>query len=129
MKQWEKRVKLFELVYGALIRDISPNDLINFSFEQSYEFGADSLKILECLAKEWEQIVNLLKPNISTTWTWERISYTDKAILLLAVAENKALDTPRNVIIDQSLITAKNYSIDDSYKFINPILEKVLKNA
>lgn len=129
MKQWEKRVKLFELVYSALIRDISPNDLINFSFEQSYEFGADSLKILECLVKEWEQIVNLLKPNISTTWTWERISYTDKAILLLAVAENKALDTPRNVIIDQSLITAKNYSIDDSYKFINPILEKVLKNA
>ncbi len=129
MKQWEKRVKLFELVYSALIRDISPNDLINFSFEQLYEWEADSLKILEYLVKEWDEIVALLRPNISSTWTWDRISYTDKAVLLVAVAENKALDTPKNVIIDQSLITAKNYSIDDSYKFINPILEKVLKDA
>ena len=46
--------------------------------------------------------------------------------MFCAVGEAKALDTPRAVVIDQALITAKQHHIDDSYKYINPILEKIL---
>ena len=46
--------------------------------------------------------------------------------MLCAVAEFVVLEIPKNIIIDQSLITAKNYNIDDSYKYINAILEKIL---
>ena len=34
-------------------------------------------------------------------------------------------DTPKKVIINESILLAKKFSSDDSFKFINKILDKI----
>ncbi len=125
--QWKKRIKIFEFIYAHLVCENNCNQMVEKFIDENPEFDADFLKVIEYISENIDNIINDLKPFIASNWSWERISYVDKSILICAVAEYRVLETPRNIIIDQALITGRNYNIDDSYKFINPILEKVLK--
>jgi transcription termination factor NusB len=52
----------------------------------------------------------------------------DQAILLVAIAEHRALNIDYKIIIDQALVNAKYYSESNSSKYINAILDKILKD-
>jgi transcription termination factor NusB len=69
----------------------------------------------------------LISDNLAKDWTWERIPEVEKAILLEAVTESKALNIDREIIIDQALVTTKHFSIPSSTKYINAILDKIIK--
>lgn len=60
-------------------------------------------------------------------WTFERLGFIEQAILLLALAEQKVLDTPKSVIIDEAIILSKKFSDEDSYKLVNATLDKVIQ--
>lgn len=47
--------------------------------------------------------------------------------MLTAMAEVIVLKTPKVIAIDQALISAKQMNVDDSYKYINAVLDKVIK--
>lgn len=126
MTQWEKRVKLFQYIYSCLILELSSNEILTKHLNEDYEFDAYWLKVIEYISSNYENIKNLISDNISKSWTYDRLSYTDKAIMFCAVGEQKVHNIDKAIIIDQSLITAKNHHIDDSYKYINAILEKIL---
>lgn len=126
MTQWEKRVDLFKYIYTCLIHEYNSEEIKMNHIEHSYDFEASYLKVIEYIAINFDDIKTKIINNINKTWTWERLSYVDRSIMLCSVAEFVVLEIPKNIIIDQSLITAKNYNIDDSYKYINAILEKIL---
>ncbi|MBO6041644.1 hypothetical protein J6P52_00460 [bacterium] len=46
---------------------------------------------------------------------------------MCALGEYNILHTNKRIIIDQTLITAKRYSNPNAYKYINAILDKILK--
>ena len=60
-------------------------------------------------------------------WTFERLGFIEQAILLLALAEQKVLQTPKSVIIDEAIILSKKFSDEDSYKLVNATLDKVIQ--
>lgn len=124
--QWQKRVKIFEFIYSFLIQDYDKSQIVENFLKENNEFDVSFIKVLEYIQNNLEDIIKKIVPYLQPTWSWERISFVDRSILICAVAEYEAIGTEKNIIIDQSLITAKNYNIDDSYKYINPILEKVL---
>lgn len=126
MTQWEKRVQLFQYIYSCLITDANKDEILNKHLEENYEFDAYWLKVIEYIANNYSKIVESISQNLSSTWTFDRISYTDKAVMFCAVGEFKTHNIDKAIVIDQSLITAKNHHIDDSYKYINAILEKIL---
>ena len=126
MTQWEKRVKLFQYIYSCLITDASEEEILNKHLNEAYEFDIYWLKVIEYIAFHYNEIVELITSNIAKTWTYDRLSYTDKAIMFCAIGEYRTHNIDKAIIIDQSLITAKNHHIDDSYKYINAILEKIL---
>jgi len=58
-------------------------------------------------------------------WTFERLGYIERAILILAYVEYKYLDTPKPIVIDIAVKLARRYADEDSYKFINAVLQNV----
>jgi N utilization substance protein B len=59
-------------------------------------------------------------------WEINRIAVVDRNIIRIAIYEimiNK--DTPVDVIIDEAIEISKKYSTENSYKFINGILNKL----
>ena len=59
-------------------------------------------------------------------WTFDRLNYVDQAILLSAYTQYKYMSQPKSVAIDVAVDIAKKYSSDDSYKFINGVLDNCL---
>lgn len=124
-KQWEKRVELFQYIYSCLIQEKTPQEIINDALCE-YDFDAEYLSTVEYAANRWNEIINEITPLLSKSWNWERASFIDRAIMISAIAESRNLKIEKAIIIDQALITANQYNIDDSYKYINAILEKIL---
>ena len=49
-------------------------------------------------------------------------------ILLLSLAESELENTHKNILIDEAVRISKKFGADNSYKFINATLEKILKS-
>jgi N utilization substance protein B len=73
------------------------------------------------------EIDRLIKKH-SQNWPLERISRTDLAILRLAFYELAFLkETPEKVIINEALELSKRFSTEDSFAFINGVLDGYIK--
>ena len=77
--------------------------------------------------KENLQLIDDVIDNNSDRWRVTRMPKVDLAILRLAVVEMLfADDIPCEVSINEAVNLAKKFSTDDSGKFINGILSKVI---
>ena len=59
-------------------------------------------------------------------WTFERLNYLEQAILLSAYTQNKYMEQPKIIAINVAVDLAKKYCDDNSYKFINGVLDNCL---
>ena len=59
-------------------------------------------------------------------WKFERLNYVEQAILLSAYTQNKYLNQPKQIAINVAVDLAKKYADDNSYKFINGVLDNCL---
>lgn len=127
--QWQKRVDTTQYLYSSLVKNLKGDELkTDFFNADNYNFDANQLKLLEYYSEHQDEIVKLFSSNLGQNWTWERIPVMAQAILIVCYCEVKVLDTPIAVAIDQALVTAEKYGQLDNKKFINAILDKVLKN-
>ncbi len=71
-----------------------------------------------------DSIINELVAN----WEFSRIAKTDLALLRVALYEIKyRLDVPPIVIIDETLEISKDFSSENSRKFLNGVLDKAME--
>ena len=56
------------------------------------------------------------------------IEIMEENILLTIMAENTLNKTPREILIDEGVRLSKKFCSDNSYKFINATLEKILES-
>lgn len=68
-----------------------------------------------------------MQDNLKDTWKINRLDYVDRAIIFSAICEYNVHKIDKKILIDQAIITSKKYGTDSSYKFINFILDKVMK--
>ena len=54
------------------------------------------------------------------------IEVMEENILLIIMAENTLDETPREILIDEGVRLSKKFCSENSYKFINATLEKIL---
>lgn len=60
-------------------------------------------------------------------WTLERLSKVDLALLRLSAYELLyQKDTPAAVVINEAVVLSKEFCGDDSYRFINGVLESLI---
>ena len=56
------------------------------------------------------------------------IETMEENILLIIMAENALDETPREILIDEGVRLSKKFCSENSYKFINATLEKILES-
>ena len=76
-----------------------------------------------------EEIDKCIQDNLKN-WVLERVNSVDKAILRLsAYSLLYQKDIPSAVVIDEAINLAKDFGTDDSYKFVNAVLDSIKKTA
>lgn len=123
--QWEKRVWVVKAIYMIIIADYSKEEIVNICLN-NFGFNIENLKIIESYFEFKDQIIDIVNSKSKEDWDFERLNCVDQAIIFQSWLEYKILKTHRNVLIDQAVITSKNYCGQSSYQYINAILEKVL---
>jgi len=62
-------------------------------------------------------------------WTFGQMAQTDLNVLRLALAERYALDVPGEVTVEMAVRLAKKFGGEDSGRFVNGVLAKLLRSA
>ncbi len=84
-------------------------------------------RLLKKIITNTEYIYTILK-NIVKNWDIERIAIIDRNILCIAICEVLYFDDiPPKVSMDEAIEIAKIYSTSDSGKFVNGILDRVVR--
>lgn len=98
------------------------------------DFADDDL--VKKLARQWsygtyESLVacDALISAAAIKWDMSRLSPVDKAILRLAAYQMKFCeDIPRKVVINEAIEIAKTFSGQQSPRFVNGVLDAILRN-
>ncbi|MDE5651683.1 MAG: transcription antitermination protein NusB [Ureaplasma sp.] len=126
-QQWKKRVRSMQFIYSELILNSSPEIAKSIMYRDYLIIGADFLELLEYFIANKKEIISDISQYLDKTWNFERLNYVDQAILILGYIEYKLRQNDKSIVIDQAIITAKNYSGEDNYKYINAILNKIIQ--
>jgi len=74
----------------------------------------------------YKYLVEIAQKN-SKGWKKENIDKIDLTIILLAICEMRfSKDTPKKVIINEAINMAKKYGKEESFAFVNGILDSIL---
>ena len=143
MSRRNGRVIAFQALYSWDVTKAALDDLLSFSWlqkdsevvqenpelsETSKEERTFASLIIAGTISHIDEIDKLIENHLSASWSMERISRVALAIMRTAVYEllfqNGADD---KVVIDEAVNIAKDFDTDDSYKFINAVLDKIGK--
>ena len=122
LNRHEYREGLVFVLYQHLLLDKDLYECFRDTFEDDDDLFINTVvqDLHENEEKYIEEIVQYLN-----SWTFDRLNYIEQAILLVAVSEMKLGINDRSVIIDEAVILAKEYCDEESYKYINGVLDNI----
>ena len=127
------RVLAFQIIYSWDFSKKSDPELL---FESAKELSPDEfdasseayVKLTVCGTLENIQTVDKAIKNHIKNWNFDRISRIDLAILRLSVYGLLfQKDTDGKIIINEAVKLAQEFGGDDSYKFVNGVLDAIYK--
>ena len=129
MKLKNKEISLarecgIKIIYQHLITDESNKSIYkNFQDKRPYNKGYLD-NIVEIFDKRSKTIKSILPKY--TDIDVKQITMIDCSILYLAILEFLYVnEIPKKVVINESILLAKKFSSEDSFKFVNKILDKI----
>ncbi len=148
MSRRNGRVIAFQALYSWDVSKSSLDDLLTFSWLQNdaeIEAGVqEQVTELSETAKEErtfasliiagtishiDEIDKLIENHLSASWSMDRISRVALAILRTSIYELLFQNgAEAKIVIDEAVNIAKDFDTDDSYKFINAVLDKIGKD-
>lgn len=121
MNRHELRTKIVTALYQHLLLKKDIESVFLDNFEDSNEFVD---KIKNDLINNEKTYIDEISKHLNK-WSFDRLSYVDQAILLESTSEYKLGLNNKNIIIDEAIRIAKEYSDEDSYKYINGVLDNL----
>ena len=148
MSRRKGRIIAFQALYSWDVSKSSLDDLLTFSWLQKdaeiaagEEVPAAELSetakeertfaslIIAGTISHIDEIDKLIETHLSSSWSIDRISRVSLAILRTSVYEILFQnDADAKIVIDEAVNIAKDFDTDDSYKFINAVLDKIGKD-
>ena len=145
MSRRKGRILAFQGVYSWDVSQSSVEDILKFSWLQKDSENEDAQKplapesleertfaslIISGTVEHVQEIDELIKNHLSENWTLERINKVSLAILRTSIFEMKFQNgTQPKIVIDEAVNIAREYGLEDSYKFINAVLDKIGKEV
>lgn len=124
----KRRKVLVQLFYRYLLMEKGSitikQDLLD---ETQAKLDNETLTIAEQIADNLSKLIKRITPLLGENWTWERIPALIKSILVVGAFEITNTNTPKAVTINELTELAKELGLDNDYKFINAILDKLDK--
>ena len=125
LNRHEYRERLMFVLYQHLLLNKDLNVCFDNTFEDDdNDFINTVINDLNINEKSYiDEISTYLK-----NWTFDRLSFVEQAILLLAVSEIKQNLNDKSVVIDEAIILCKEYCDETSYRYINGVLDNICNN-
>ncbi|MCR4742798.1 MAG: transcription antitermination factor NusB [Treponema sp.] len=142
MSRRKGRILAFQALYSWDVTKPSLDELLTFSWlkknnDSEEEDPVASQKeertfatlIISGTIEHIDEIDSLIESHLSENWSKERLNKVTLAILRTSIYQIKFQpDANNGIIIDEAVNIAKEFGADDSYKFINAVLDKIGKN-
>jgi len=138
------RILAFQAVYSWEVNKCSLDDLLDFSWSTKDVKDGDETVSVKTSSKDEQtfasliaagtidhvdEIDKIIEAHLSDSWSLERINKVTLAILRTSIYEIKyQTATNAEIVIDEAVNIAKDFGPDDSYKFINAVLDKIGKD-
>ncbi|MCP4337199.1 MAG: transcription antitermination protein NusB [Mycoplasma sp.] len=120
MSQLKSRMNVINVLY---VYELTGEEISLELINKEYDLKDHEFKALEWIVKKYLQLKKMISNFLKVGWPWKRILPLERAMLLYGSFElsfrNKA------IVINEIITLAKGYITEESYKFINAILEKV----
>ncbi len=118
-----------QAIYSWQISQNSVTDIeVNFLTDNSKRrFDIEYFQqLLRGVTEKVSQLDEAISPHVDRPL--EDIDHVEKAILRVAIYElMDCKDVPYRVVINEAIELAKSFAADDSHKFVNGVLDKVVK--
>lgn len=120
------RIQILKVIYSNEINPIDENKWTDLLEKKNID-RVFAIKVIEYCDRNKEIILE--KINSISSIDAKKLSLVEKSILIIAVTEILFFDDiPLKVTINEAIELAKIYGSNESYKFINGVLDK-LKNS
>ena len=129
----QNRTAAFRFLYQWEMNppDDLSSELNDFLERQEKKDGYFSyaIELVDGILEKLEEIDALINELVAN-WEFSRIAKTDLAILRLGIYEILyRIDVPPVVVIDEALEISKDFSSDNSRKFLNGVLDQASKKS
>jgi N utilization substance protein B len=118
-----------QAIYSWQISQNSVTDIeVNFLTDNSKRrFDIEYFQqLLRGVTEKVSQLDEAISPHVDRPL--EDVDHVEKAILRVAIYElMDCKDVPYRVVINEAIELAKSFAADDSHKFVNGVLDKVVK--
>jgi N utilization substance protein B len=129
------RTLAFQAIYAWEISGQSVDELVSLSWlepEKRTGLGPDTLVFTRLLImgviEKVDEIDSVIKSHLKN-WDFNRLGKVDLALLRLGVYSMLfQRDVAPSIIIDEMVEISKDYGTDDSFKFINGVLDAIRKS-
>ncbi len=119
-----------QALYQCLVSDDTPVEVVRQFIEQRNTGRADTdyfREVVLGVCKSREQLEEVIDPLLDRPLV--QLDPVEHAILLLATFElRERLEVPYRVVIDEAVELAQMFGADQSFKFINAVVDRVAKS-
>ncbi|MDR2952508.1 MAG: transcription antitermination factor NusB [Treponema sp.] len=128
------RILAFQALYGWESNRVPVEELLSFSWldeekRASLDEGiaAFSRNLISGAVENVKMIDDLIKKHLDN-WDFSRLNRVDLAVLRMSVYTLMfQKDISPSIVIDEAIGISKEFGTDDSYRFINGVLDSVRK--
>lgn len=146
MSRRKARILAFQALYSWDVSKQSLDDLLTFSWltkDSEIQAGVEPAEptasgkeertfaslIIAGTIDHIDEIDALIENHLADNWSKDRLNKVTLAILRTSVYQIKFQpDCEVGIIIDEAVNISREFGTDDSYKFINAVLDKIGKN-
>ncbi|WP_217586669.1 transcription antitermination factor NusB [Lentibacillus saliphilus] len=125
MNRHTARETAFQIIFQIDMNDIEPNEAVE-QFLDTDDVYPFLQTLVNGVTSNREEIDQTISRHLEK-WTIERLALVEKTILRLAVFEILFLDDiPERVSVNEAVELAKTFGDDQSGKFVNGVLSKII---
>ncbi|MCQ2601783.1 MAG: transcription antitermination factor NusB [Treponema sp.] len=133
MSRRKSRIIAFQAIYSWDVSGESLDNLTQFSWVDSKENLDESELTFSRLLiagtiENIEKVDELIKSHLSENWNFDRLNKVTLSILRISIYSLVfQKDIAPSIVIDEAISLAKEFGPQDSFKFINAMLDKISK--
>ena len=144
MSRRKGRIIAFQYLFSWDANNVPLDELLTFSWLKKESENQDEAPgsgasedenmfasiIVSGTIQNIDAIDALIDSHLSSNWTRDRINKVALAILRTSIYEMKFQEGSNpKIVIDEAINIAKEYGAEDSFKFINAVLDKIGKES